>query len=426
MSKREGGYQAMIQNPTNITFDLTNLCHTDEVRLGILSVEQITNLLTKNKGLSFIDNGECSKLLGQTAEGSAFIKVAINTGISHISQLESEKEKIEKLFSLSYFPDMIFDHTHSGVDAAREWDKRLYAYIAQNYSEKAVVATTPIIEVFDPAKGVDKNELLEIIEHMATCGVRLMLFHPTTSRDIWRIASIIRKNPSTSWTGILLHNDMQLNNRANNIVVENFEDILKILKKYNVTLDIGSTFRPSRISEALDEAHIMELKEQEFWIAKAKNAGVFCIREGLGHIELHKIPKFAEIIDSSTPLMPLPVATDVSIGFDHVSCAIAMAVLGLHCNIGILNPVTRMEHTGGIPSINEIIEELQTIRVVAHSLDLCNIPKCQEIDNIVSDIRQSGKTCVVSGGLFHEYKENDVNARKECDRCGFQCPLRIN
>lgn len=415
----------MTCNVTSTTFDLTNLRYTEEIKRGILSIEQASALLSDNKGLSFINNGQCSKLLGQTAEGSALIKVAINTGIPHISQLESEKQKIDRVLSLSYSPDMVFDHTQKSIDTSYDWDKYPYAYIAQNYKEKAVVATAPAMMAFDPINGISKNEFLEIIEHMAICGVRLMLFHPTTSRDIWNIASGIRKSPSTSWTGTLLYNDMQLNNRANNIVAENFEDILKILKKYNVTLDVGSTFRPSRISEALDEAHVTELREQEFWIAKAKNAGVYCIREGLGHIALNKIPKFAEIIGRSTPMMPLPISTDLSIGFDHVSCAIAMAVIGLHCNIGLLNPVTRVEHDGGIPTINEIIEELQTVRVVAHSLDLCNIPQCQKMDDAVSDVRQSGKTCVVNGGMFQNLDKGNV-AREECSRCGVQCPLKLN
>jgi len=84
-----------------------------------------------------------------------------------------------------------------------------------------------------------------------------------------------------------------------------------------------------------------------------------------------------------------------------------------------------MEHTGGIPTITEIIEELQSARVVAHSLDLCNIPQCQEIDNTVSDIRQYGKTCVVGGGLFQEYSKSDMTIQEGCDRCGIQCPLKI-
>ncbi|MCL2064771.1 MAG: phosphomethylpyrimidine synthase ThiC [Candidatus Cloacimonetes bacterium] len=413
----------MVNNIIGYDFDLTNLHHTYEIKHGMISVEQATKLLVKNKGLSFINNGECSKLLGQTSDGSALIKVAINTGISHISQLESEKKKLDKLISLPYLPDIIFDHTHMGEDTINEWDKRLYAYIARNFSHKVVIATSPIMEVFDPIYGVDKNKLFDSIEHMALCGVRLMLFHPTTSHDNWKTACSIRKKPSTSWTGSLLYKDMLLNKRVHNIVAEHFDDILNILKKYGITLDIGSTFRPSRISEALDEAHVMELKAQEIWISKAKNAGVLCIREGLGHIQLNYIPKFAEIIDHSTPMMPLPVSTDASIGFDHVSSAIAMTVLGLHCNIGVLNPVTRVEHTGGIPTIDDIIEELQTARIVAHSLDICNIPKCNEIDNIISDLRQGGKTCVVRGGIFD--KKNVLDC-KTCIRCGAQCPLRLN
>lgn len=65
----------------------------------------------------------------------------------------------------------------------------------------------------------------------------------------------------------------------------------------HVTCDIGTTFRPARIKEALDEAHTRELKEQEVWIRRVKNAGVFCVREGIGHIPLHKVEQFSNIID---------------------------------------------------------------------------------------------------------------------------------
>ncbi len=231
-------------------YNLSNLCHVEEVKKGYISIEQATTSIQNNDGLSFIDNGACSKLLGQSQNGSALIKVVSNTGISSRRQLSAELKKLEKLVSLPYAPDMIFDHTSRGVVGERSLDENLYAHIAKEYGSRVVIATAPIMVAFQKDKGIDIKELLEIIEHMAVCGVRFMLFHPTTNREIWAIASRDRIKPSTSWTGTLLYNDMLINNRTSNIVAEYFDDILKILKKYNVTCDIGTTFRPARIKEA--------------------------------------------------------------------------------------------------------------------------------------------------------------------------------
>lgn len=403
-------------------YDLSNLCYVEEVKKGYITVEQATAQIINNNGLSFIDNGKNSKLLGQSENGSALIKVVSNTGISHKSQLDEELKKLDKLISLSYAPDMIFDHTCRGVLADSKLDEHLYAHITREYGQKIVVATAPIMVAFRKGKGIDIGELLEIIEHMAMCGVRFMLFHPTTTRETWRLAEQNRIKPSTSWTGNLLYDDILFNKRETNIVAENFDMIMKILRKYNVTCDIGTTFRPARIKEALDSAHTKELIEQEVWIKKVNDAGVFCVREGLGHIPLHKVYEFSTIINQSTPMMPLPVSTDFAVGFDHVSCAVAMTAVGMLCNIGLLNPVTDIEHTGGIPTYEDTLLALKTARTVAHSLDLKNCPKVQIYDDKLADARQNNSTCVVNGGLFDEGNEFEHSTQIGCTRCG-NCPF---
>lgn len=402
-------------------YNLSNLHNVEEVKKGYISIDQASDAIINNNGLSFIDNGEHSKLLGQAIQGSALIKVVSNTGISSKDQLSAELKKLEQLVSLPYAPDMIFDHTCRGVVEERKLDENLYAHIASEYGNRVVVATAPIMMAFQEGKGIDIKELLEIIEHMALCGVRFMLFHPTTTYETWTVAERDRIKPSTSWTGTLLHEDMIINNRLTNIVAEHFDDILKILKKYNITCDIGTTFRPARIKEALDEAHTRELKEQEVWIRRVKDAGVFCVREGIGHIPLHKVEQFSNIIDHSTPMMPLPVSTDFAVGFDHVSCAIAMTAIGSCCNIGLLNPVTDKEHMGGVPNYDDIVLGLKTARTVAHSLNLKNIPAVRIYDDKLADSRQKNRTCVVDGGLF---EVNGISSVSEigCSRCG-NCPF---
>jgi len=214
--------------------------------------------------------------------------------------------------------------------------------------------------------------------------------------------------------------DIKINKRDESIVTSIFDDILKILRKYNVTCDIGTVFRPARISEVLDEAHTKELRLQEEYIRRAKSAGVFTIREGVGHISIDKIEEFCSLLDQSTPLMPLPVSTDAAIGFDHVACAIATTVIGYYTNLGIINPVTRVEHTGGVPRLEDVLEGLKTARTVAHSLDLRNIPEVKKYDNKISDSRQQLRNCHVSGGLF------DVSLDIKgvgCNRCDIHCPF---
>ena len=403
-------------------YDLSNLCYVEEVKKGYITAENAATQIINNDGLSFIDNGENSKLLGQSENGSALIKVVSNTGISQKRQLDDELKKLDKLISLPYAPDMIFDHTCRGVLASSKLDEHLYARITKEYGQQIVVATAPIMVAFREGKGIDIGELLEIIEHMAMCGVRFMLFHPTTTRETWKIAEQNRIKPSTSWTGNLLYDDIIFNNRETNIVAENFNIIMNILRKYNVTCDIGTTFRPARIKEALDSAHTKELLEQETWIKKVKDAGVFCVREGVGHIPLHKVNAFSAIVNRSTPMMPLPVSTDFAVGFDHVSCAIAMTAVGMLCNIGLLNPVTDIEHTGGIPTYEDTLLALKTARTVAHSLDLKNCPNVQLYDDKLADARQNNSTCVVKGGLFDESNEFEAASQIGCTRCG-NCPF---
>lgn len=400
---------------TNGHYDLTNLCKVEEIKRGYLSANETQQLILQNAGFSFIDNGNSSLLLGRTKTKSSLIKICTNLGISSNDYLSDELNKIEVLNKLAYKPDIIFDHTRKDITV-----KPLWKYMVENY--EGIVAVSPVIVCFDEEKGLDPHFFLESIEEMSINGVKLMLFHPTATNELWNKAQN-RLWSTTSWSGGLLRRDMNINNRAEPIVTALFDDILAILKKYNVTCDIGTVFRPSRISEALDQIHREEILLQETFINRAKDAGVLCIREGCGHISLDKVEEFCALLDKSTPLMPLPVSTDDAIGFDHITCATASTLIGYYANLGIISPVTRVEHTGGIPNLDDVIEALKTARVVAHSLDLKNIPETWDIDNAVSNARQTMRNCHVSGGLFNPPQDN--SSSQICDRCDIHCPLYL-
>ncbi|MDR0930719.1 MAG: phosphomethylpyrimidine synthase ThiC [Clostridiales bacterium] len=398
-------------------YNLQNLQYVDEIKKGYISLQQATRLIENDEGLSFIDNGKHSLLLGQTSNGSATIKVCSNVGISNKDNFHTAVARIEKLNNLTYKPDMIFDHTpsHNGLI--------LWSEIRKIYN--GIIGFCPVLSTANK-NNIDKSELLELIDQVCEGGVNLIHIIPTINRDLYNTAKHDRFYPLTSWSGGLLYDDMIANNREQNVVAECFDEILKILKKHNATCDIGIAFRPIRISECLDAAHTTELKEQEYWINKAKQAGVLTIREIGGHIPVHKAKQLSQTIGTHTPSMPLPVSIDSCQGFDHASSIVAMTALGEHCNIAFFNPVTDIEHTGGVPTFAEISAGLKSAITVAHSLDIGNIPQTQELDDIVSDIRQKAQTCVVEYGLFDQTKLDFDKLRKGCNRCGAFCPLIKN
>ena len=135
--------------------------------------------------------------------------------------------------------------------------------------------------------------------------------------------------------------------------------------------------------------------------------------EGIGHISLHDIKKYVQLIrnDFYIPFMPLgPISTDRAIGWDHISAAIGASYLAMLDGADIINAVTREEHTGGIPTISSVYEAIKSAQVVVNSID---------------DVR-----------FFEKYnkaqtdkKTNCMGIKKDgigCERCKEECPFHLS
>jgi len=390
-----------------------NLIKTQELRQELFTESKIHELLSTNKSISYIHHKSTPLLIGS----DFLLKVVLDVGISAPSQLSDELKKVETIMALPYSPDLLFDHTSVVLD------KPLWRHLIENTD--VPIGVVPVFSAFDDKKGIDKNRLLETIEEMAAGGVTLMSLHPTATNELYSLAKNTRKIPVTSRGGSLLIKDNELNSRETNIIVENFADILKLFKKYNVTLSLGSVFRPARIDEALDEVHVAETKEHKQYINIAKANGVHVVMQGIGHISLSAISQYCDLIkDYNTPIMPLgPTPTDYCAGFDHVPAAIGATILAMQYNVGLINSVTRAEHIRGIPSIEDSIEGLMCAKTVAHMINLERFDTYRNMDKNISDNRATNKTCLINGGLFHISTDEKIS--EGCVRCDVQCPLSI-
>lgn len=383
-----------------------------EVNIGFLTVNE-AKAMVESSDMSLIEHSHHPLLLGR----KALLKVNTNIGVSDENALVDELEKLEKLCSLSYRPDSMMDHTYVTLE------KPLWKYMVEIFD--GPIGTLPHYCVYKKGTGIDAIHFLETIDEMGASGVNFMTLHPTATYDLFCMAQESRSIPTTSRGGSLILQDIKINRRHDNVVVDYFDDILKLFRKYHMTLSIGTTFRPARIDEALDSVQLKEIKEQKKYIEAAKIAGVNVIMEGVGHLGLADIEKYCQLIEGHhTPLMPLgPIITDATIGFDHVTSAIGATIIAMVGNVATINSVTREEHTGGVPTIDSIIEGLKAARVCAHSINLLRFKKYGEIDKAIADHRALSRTCAIKGGIFDEV--TSVSTSDGCSRCRYECPLNI-
>lgn len=382
-----------------------------EIKMGLLTKEAVIQYLNDSSNMSYINHAKNPLLLGN----NALLKVNTNIGVSHKDNLDVELDKLNILAGLSYAPDSLMDHTIVPLK------KPLWKYMLEIFDKP--IGTLPHYTAFQNGT-IDKIKLIEIIEEMAESGISFMTLHPTANLRTLEIANKCRSIATTSRGGVLVLKDAQTNNRDVNVITDNFDEIIKIFKKHNMTMSIGTTFRPARIDEALDDAQLMEIEEQGKYIKYVRSQGINVMMEGVGHLPIKEIPKYCDLIkDFHVPLMPLgPMPSDATIGFDHVTSAIGSTLISVYGNVGTINSVTREEHTGGVPSKESIIEGLKSARVAAHCVNLARFERIGNIDSAISNRRAASKTCVISGGLFGGTAENlDVG----CSRCSFECPLSL-
>lgn len=332
------------------------------------------------------------------------LKINSSVGLSDESQFQNEVDKISKIASFDVLPDIMMDLSIISVK------NPIYQMVQEKIG--CPVGTVPVYVCFDSEKGIDKNKFLEEIEKQAQNGVSFMTLHFTAIDDIYR--KTMKRNISViSRGGSLVLRDLYLNKRKQNFLLEYFDDICKILKKYSVVVSVGTTFRPSTLYDALDKIQLSEIRMQKDIIKSLRKRGIPVMMEGVGHISLNDLKKYVKLIreDFYIPFMPLgPIPTDRAIGWDHVSAAIGASYMALLDGADIINAVTREEHTGGVPNTNSIYEAIKSAQVVVNSI---NDVRFFEQYNKVQDSRKTNCMGII---------KKDIG----CERCKEECPFLLN
>jgi len=241
------------------------------------------------------------------------------------------------------------------------------------------VGTVPIYEAAAEAARKKGNiaemtveDIFNVIEEQAKDGVDFMTIHAGIT-----LSTIEQMRKQGRITGIVSRGGAFLlcwmwQNKKENPLYEHFDDLLDILRQYDVTISLGDALRPGSIADASDRAQFQETIIQGELVQRCWEAGVQVMVEGPGHIPLHLVEPTIKITKHLTNYAPLyllgPLVVDIAAGYDHIASAIGAAVAAL-AGADYICYVTPSEHLA-LPTPEEVYEGVIAARIAASAADL--------------------------------------------------------
>ena len=308
----------------------------------------------------------------------------INANIGNSAVTSNVQEELDKLhLAIHYGADTVMDLSTGGnIDKIRE------AIIA---ASPVPIGTVPIYQAIQKVKKVEdlnKDDLIDIVEHQAKQGVDYMTIHAGLLRGFIpmtrnRVTGIVSRG------GSLMAQWMLANNKENPWYTH-FDKLCKIFKKYDVSFSLGDGLRPGSLADASDKAQFAELKVLGELTQKAWKHDVQVMIEGPGHIPMDEIDmnvkKEMEYCFEAPFYVLGPLVTDVAPGYDHITSAIGAALAGWS-GAAMLCYVTPKEHLG-LPNKNDVREGVIAYKIAAHAADIARKRKgARDKDDALSKAR---------------------------------------
>lgn len=359
-------------------------------------------------------------------------RVNVNLGTSDdMNSLDLELEKIK--IAEKYGADTIMDLSTGGN--IPEIRKKILN------NTRLPLGTVPIYEIYLKAMSkydcfykMEIPEMLEVIEEQAKQGVDYMTIHAgLTLYTIKRLKREKRIMGIVSRGGSFLSNWMLMRNEENPFL-QCFDDLLKILKKYNVVISIGDGLRPGCVFDATDHAQISELLKIGELKKRANDAGVQVIVEGPGHVPLSEIKANVMLekkLCEGAPfyvLGPLPI--DIAPGYDHITAAVGGSIAAA-AGADFLCYVTPAEHLR-LPDLDDVKEGLIASKIAAQIGDFEKGIKKSIDRNMMMDRARAEfdwktqKEAALDSEKVSVYRDSvKLTDDDTCSMCGKHCAIKI-
>lgn len=355
-------------------------------------------------------------------------KINVNLGISGDSvDYNREMEKVK--MAIDFGAEAIMDLSNYGK--TNTFRRQLIDY------SPAMIGTVPM---YDAIGYLDKDlleitaeDFLKVIRAHAEEGVDFMTIHAgINKRAVECLKRDKRRMNIVSRGGSLLFAWMEMTGNENPFY-EHYDEVLDILREYDVTISLGDALRPGCIDDSTDAGQISELIELGALTKRAWEKDVQVMVEGPGHMAMNEIAAnmtMQKRICHNAPFYVLgPIVTDIAPGYDHITSAIGGAIAAQH-GANFLCYVTPAEHLR-LPDVDDVKEGIIASKIAAHAADIARgIPGARDIDNEMSNARHNlDWEKMFSLALDREkaeryYNSTPVQERHTCSMCGKMCAVR--
>jgi len=277
------------------------------------------------------------------------------------------------------------------------------------------------------------DELFAVIEEQAKDGVDFMTVHcGVTQSAIDRLRHQRRVTDVVSRGGAFLIGWM-LHNEQENPLYTNYDRLLEIALKFDITLSLGDGMRPGSLVDATDRAQIEELIVLGELVERAWQAGVQVMVEGPGHLPLDQVVANVQLEKSlcrGAPFYVLgPLVTDIGAGYDHITSAIGGAVAAM-AGADFLCYVTPAEHLS-LPDADDVKTGVIASRIAAHAADIVKgVKGAREWDKKMSIARKQldWETQIklsLDPDKVRQVHEKYAVKGPACSMCGDYCAMAL-
>jgi phosphomethylpyrimidine synthase len=277
------------------------------------------------------------------------------------------------------------------------------------------------------------DELFQTVIDHAEDGVDFVTVHcGVTLRAIERLREDRRILDVVSRGGSFLL-EWMIYNEKENPFYEQYDRLLEISRKYDLTLSLGDGFRPGCLADATDRSQLEELIALGELRDRALAAGIQSIIEGPGHVPLNQVElniKLQKEICKGAPFYVLgPLVTDLGMGYDHITSAIGGAIAGA-AGADFLCYVTPAEHIR-LPNLDDVRDGVIASKIAAHAADIAKgIPGAIDKDIQMAKCRKNldweGQAALsFNPDMVRQWRAQLPPGVKEvCSMCGEFCAIR--
>ncbi len=360
--------------------------------------------------------------------GGLKTKINVNLGISgDCKNYDVEMQKVD--MAIKFGAEAIMDLSNYGK--TNTFRRELIA------KSSAMIGTVPMYDAIGYLEKdlleISAKDFLKVVEAHAKEGVDFMTIHAgINKRSVEAFKRDKRRMNIVSRGGSLLFAWMEMTGNENPFY-EYYDDVLDILREYDVTISLGDALRPGCIDDASDAGQLCELIELGNLTKRAWDKDVQVMVEGPGHMAMDEIAanmKIQKRLCHNAPFYVLgPLVSDIFPGYDHITSAIGGAIAAAS-GADFLCYVTPAEHLR-LPDLNDVKEGIVATKIAAHAADIAKkVPHARDIDNKMSDARHKVDWDEMFKLAFdpdkaREYFESTPPAdRHTCSMCGKMCAVR--